>query len=138
MGASNNRAAFRLTFTDFIPDPKDADCLRRAVGVSADRLTIADGDAIFWLGDVVINRFALSAIEAISAVKEPSRTSPVVPAELRLKYPNMGFPWTVEDDTKLLTPYREGNQDFEELGKEFGRQLSAIQSRLAKLGLEQL
>ncbi|MFD9487722.1 hypothetical protein ACFWBX_27880 [Streptomyces sp. NPDC059991] len=138
MGAPNNRAAFRLTFTDFIPDPKDPDCLRRAVTVSADRLTIADEDAIFWLGDVVINRFALSTIEAISAVKEPSRTSPIVPAELRLQYPNMGFPWTVEDDTKLLNLYREGNQDFEELGKEFGRQPSAIERRLGKLGLEQL
>jgi len=54
--------------------------------------------------------------------------------ELREKYPNMGKPWPKEDDT-LLTEMFQSKKSNKEMGKQFGRKVSAITARLEHLGL---
>ncbi|NBE56916.1 hypothetical protein [Streptomyces boluensis] len=63
--------------------------------------------------------------------------TPVI-TQLRARYPNFGRPWSSADEEKLLALYRAGQRDFEVLAAEFGRQPSAIRSRLGRLGLERL
>ncbi|MEW2081279.1 hypothetical protein [Streptomyces sp. NPDC005283] len=138
MGESTTRAAFRLTFTDFIPDPNDADCLRPAVTVHADRLTFEDEELVLWLAGTEVGRFPLSTIESVSPESPPGNGRREGPDELRSRYPNIGLPWSTEDEERLLALYQQGSRDFDALGEEFGRQPSAIRSRLAKLGLERL
>ncbi|WP_326785264.1 hypothetical protein [Streptomyces sp. NBC_00151] len=55
-----------------------------------------------------------------------------------MRYPDMGTPWSAEDDERLLALYRQGERNLDSLGKRFGRKPSAIGSRLPKLGLESL
>lgn len=55
-------------------------------------------------------------------------------AAIREKFPNAGRPWTKEDDEKL-TKLFEAETLMKEIAKEFGRKSSAINARLAKLGL---
>jgi hypothetical protein len=138
MGASRARALFRVSFTDYIPDPDDADCLRRSKTVPADRFTFDDKHLVLWLAETEVARFALKVVEAVKVDSIPGTSQRETPDQIRARYPNFGQPWTAEDEARLLTRYREGQQDFESLAEEFGRQPSAIRSRLAKLGLEQL
>jgi len=53
-------------------------------------------------------------------------------AEVRRQYPNAYAPWAAEDDAALLTAHRAGH-DVATLADTFGRQPSAIRSRLARL-----
>jgi hypothetical protein len=138
MGATTARAAFRVSFTDYMPDPNDADCLRRSMTIPADRITFEDDHLVLWLAGSEIARLTLSAVVAVEVARTPGSGQREDPEELRTRYPNMGQPWTAEDEAQLLTRYREGEHDLEALGTEFGRQPSAIRSRLGKLGLEQL
>ncbi|MFD3378350.1 MULTISPECIES: hypothetical protein [unclassified Streptomyces] len=138
MGVLPVRALFRLSFTDYVPDPSDADCLRRSMTVPADQITFEDATLILWLADTEIARFELSTIVTIKIEDVPANGRRDAPEELRSRYPNFGQPWTSEDEANLLTLYREGERDFDALGKKFGRQPSAIRSRLSKLGLEHL
>jgi ATP-dependent DNA helicase PIF1 len=55
-------------------------------------------------------------------------------AELREKYPNLGKPWSKEDD-KLLTDMFKTENDNNEIAAHFGRRAGAITSRLVHLGL---
>ena len=55
-------------------------------------------------------------------------------ARLRTKHANAYRPWT-EGDDKLLTRLFNGNISIKEISEQFGRQGSAIRSRLAHLGL---
>ncbi|MCX4602398.1 hypothetical protein OG402_18170 [Streptomyces anulatus] len=57
---------------------------------------------------------------------------------MRTKYPNAYQPWAPDNEERLLALYRDGSKDPADLAAEFGRQPSAIRSRLAKLGLEHL
>jgi len=54
--------------------------------------------------------------------------------ELREKYPNAGKPWPKEDDV-LLTEMFQSKTPNKEMGKHFGRKVSAITARLGHLGL---
>lgn len=54
--------------------------------------------------------------------------------KIRQKYPNAYLPWEKEQDKKLLELFAKG-QSFSDLAKIFGRQKSAIKSRLSKLGM---
>lgn len=55
-------------------------------------------------------------------------------AELREKFPNAGRAWSKEDDEVLKAMFKEGQKNSE-IGKHFGRKASAINARLAHLGL---
>ncbi len=138
MGASSVRALFRVSFKDYIPDPDDADCLRRSKTVPADRFTFDENHLVLWLAETEVARFALEMVNGVKLDSVLGASQRENPDQIRARYPNFGQPWSGEDDAKLLTRYREGQHDFETLAEEFGRQPSAIRSRLYKLGLEQL
>lgn len=138
MGASESQPTIRVTFTDFFPDPEDDDCLRRAVTVHSDRVTLEDEQMVLWLAGVEVQRYTLAIISAVNyneAAAALQRTDPAAP---RTQYPNAYQAWSIEDDERLLTMYHEGTRDFEVLGMELGRQPSAIRSRLEKLGFDRL
>ncbi|MER5430557.1 hypothetical protein [Streptomyces sp. NPDC002588] len=137
MGATTERAAFRLTFTDYRQDPDDSDVLRRAVTIQADRLTFRDEHLTLWLAGTEVGHFPLEIIESVCPEAQPGRIR-ASPEELRARYPSMGAPWSAEDDERLLALYRQGERSLDSLGRKFGRKPSAIGSRLAKLGLESL
>ncbi|MEK7479839.1 MAG: PIF1 family DEAD/DEAH box helicase [Patescibacteria group bacterium] len=54
--------------------------------------------------------------------------------KLREKYPNMGRPWSKNDDTLLAAMFSEKKPNAE-MAKHFGRKPGAIRSRLGHLGL---
>ncbi|MFJ8551240.1 hypothetical protein [Streptomyces sp. NPDC093676] len=137
MGESTVRAAFRLTFTDYHEDPDDSDVLRRAVTVQADRITFDEGNLNLWLAGTRVGEFPLDIIESVCPHGDAGKKRES-PEELRARYPRMGHPWTPEDDVQLLALYQQGERNFDTLGEQFGRQPSAIRSRLARLGLERL
>ncbi|WP_394427285.1 hypothetical protein [Streptomyces sp. SGAir0957] len=132
------RVSYRISFTDFIADPDDEDCRRRAVTIPADRITFADGQLFCWTGATERVRFPLEAITSVEVVQAPGIKQHEDPDQLRARYPHMGKPWSTADDDKLLALYRAGQKDHEILAGELGRQPGAIRSRLAKLGLERL
>ncbi|MFJ4484202.1 hypothetical protein ACIP3D_17840 [Streptomyces longwoodensis] len=137
MGDFTMRTAFRLTFTDFHEDPGDSDVLRRAITIQADRMTFDDGRLKLWLTDTCIGEFPLNIIESVCPQSERGRKQESL-EELRARYPRMGHPWSPQDDTHLLALYQQGERNLDSLGQQFGRKPSAIRSRLAKLGLENL
>lgn len=55
-------------------------------------------------------------------------------AQIKTKYPRAYEPWTSEDDVALTAMSKQASP-ISEMAKRFGRQPSAIRSRLAKLGL---
>ena len=55
-------------------------------------------------------------------------------AEIKGRYPKAYEAWTTQDDAALSTMSRQG-RPVSEMAAKFGRQPSAIRSRLAKLGL---
>ncbi len=55
-------------------------------------------------------------------------------AEIRKRYPNAYKRWAAEEDRKLGSAFRTGD-DVETLARRFDRQPNAIRSRLQKLGL---
>jgi hypothetical protein len=90
-----------------------------------------------WLAGTEVGHFPLEIIESVSPETQPGRIRDS-PEELRVRYLNMGTPWSAEDDERLLALYRQGERNLDSLGKRFGRKPSAIGSRLSKLGLESL
>ena len=75
--------------------------------------------------------------EALSGRDEP-RPSPAQGqayqvAEVRREHPNAYLPWTAEADAALLAAHQAGH-DVAALADTFGRQPSAIRSRLNHLG----
>ncbi|MGP3632010.1 hypothetical protein ACTU45_01325 [Streptomyces sp. 24-1644] len=126
-----------MTFSDYRQDPSDRDVLRRAVTIQADRLTFDSNHLILWLTGAEVCRFPVGIIESIDPEAHPGRQQKSL-EELRARYPNMGQPWTRDDDSRLLALYQQGERDLEALGQQFDRKPSAIRSRLAKLGLESL
>ncbi|WP_159029750.1 SANT/Myb-like DNA-binding domain-containing protein [Streptomyces marincola] len=137
MGDHTVRTAFRLTFTDYQQDPHDSDVLRRAVTVHADRITFDDGRLNLWLTGTHVGEFPLDIIESVCTPGDAARGRES-PEEQRARFPRMGHPWSPEDDTRLLALYQQGERNFDALGRRFGRKPSAIRSRLAKLGLDNL
>lgn len=138
MGEPTSRVSFRISFTEFISDPDDDDCRRRAVTIPADRITFDNDHLILWLGDTERVRFPMGTVKSIEVVHAPSTSRRVDPDQLRARYPNFGKAWSSADEERLLSLYRAGQRDYDVLATEFGRQPSAIRSRLGRLGLEQL
>ncbi len=128
----------RVTFIDFFPDPDDEDVLRRAVTVVADRLTFEGDHVVLWQAGAEVGRFPQETISTIGVETSPRTARFQDPEELRKRYPNAYKPWTPADDERLLSLYKGGEHDHAVLATEFGRQPSAIRSRLEKHGLEHL
>ncbi|MEW2571357.1 hypothetical protein [Streptomyces sp. NPDC047070] len=127
-----------MIFDDYYADPADADCLRRAVSKQADHLTFEDGHMVLWLIGVEVGRYPLTTITSVSLTGAEGGQRRDDPEAIRAQHPNAYQPWLPEDDERLLALYRDGSRDLKDLGQTFGRQPSAIRSRLAKLGLERL
>ncbi|MBW8793069.1 MAG: hypothetical protein JF597_05605 [Streptomyces sp.] len=138
MGDSKASQAVRVIFNDYYPDPTDADCLRRAVTKRADQITVQDEHVVLWLATVEVGRYPVNTVTAIDLNGSAGSRRREDPEAVRKRHPNAYQPWSDQDDERLLALYRAGNRDLEALGRAFGRQPSAIGSRLAKLGLEQL
>lgn len=138
MGVPTVRASFRITFTDFIVDPDDDDCRRRAATIRADRITFEDEHLVLWIGDTERCRFPMGTVKSVEVTQVQGSSRREDPDQIRARYPNVGKLWSTADDEKLLTLYRAGQRDHEVLADQFGRQPGAIRSRLGKLGLEQL
>jgi len=75
---------------------------------------------------------AIGAEEPNSVQKKAVQSNSM--QELREKYPNVGKPWSKDDDTLLATMFKS-EKPTAEIAKHFGRKSSAIRSRLAHLGL---
>jgi hypothetical protein len=58
-------------------------------------------------------------------------------AAVKAKHPRAYEPWTPVDDARLVAGYQSG-LGFNDLAAKFGRQPSAIESRLKKIALERL
>ncbi|MFH8608253.1 hypothetical protein ACH4D5_12250 [Streptomyces sp. NPDC018029] len=132
------RASFRVSFTDFIPDPDDADCQRWATAIPPDRITFEDDQLILWIDDTPRAKFPLDVVASVEVAHFPGSSRREDSEQFRTRYPNFGKPWSRADGQKLLALHPEGRDDYEVLAAEFGRQPTAIRSRLAKLGLEHL
>ncbi|MEU4259911.1 hypothetical protein AB0B42_21380 [Streptomyces fradiae] len=132
------RASFRITFTDFIINPGDDDCRRRAATIRADRMTFESDHLILWIGETERSRFRMDTIRSVEVTHVLGSSRREDPDRIRARYPNAGKLWNEADDEKLLSLYRAGQKDYEVLANQFGRQPGAIRSRLGKLGLEQL
>ncbi|MGC5541117.1 hypothetical protein OH733_17975 [Streptomyces griseus] len=132
------RASFRITFGDFIEDPDDDDCRRRAATIHADRITFESAHLILWVGDRERASFAMEAVQSVEVTHVSGSSRHESPDQTRTRYPNVGKLWSKADDKKLLALYRAGQKDYEVLADQFGRKPGAIRSRLGRLGLEQL
>jgi hypothetical protein len=75
---------------------------------------------------------AIGAKDPVQVKKEkPAKSSVEV---LREKYPNVGRPWSKEDDARLTEMFN-GEEANAKIAKHFGRKPSAIRARLGHLGL---
>jgi hypothetical protein len=138
MGVPTSRVSFRIGFIEFISDPDDDDCRRRATTVPADRITFDDDHLILWVGEMELVRLPMDTVKSIEVVHVPGTSRREDPDQLRACYPNFDKPWSAADEERLLSLYRAGQRDSDMLATEFGRQPTAIRSRLGRLGLEQL
>ncbi len=136
IGEPIRRVSFRISFTEFISDPDDDGC--RATTIPADRITFDSDHLILWLGDTERVRFPMDSIKSIEVVHVPSTSRREDPNQLRARYPNFGKAWSRVDEERLLSLYRAGQRDYDVLATEFGRQPTAVRSRLGQLGLDQL
>ena len=82
--------------------------------------------AIDRLAEVLAGRDASQPSEAQSQAYQV--------ADIRREYPNAYLPWTLEADAVLLAAYQSGH-GVAALADTFGRQPSAIRSRLNRLGV---
>ncbi|GAB2820923.1 hypothetical protein GCM10022221_18590 [Actinocorallia aurea] len=98
------------------------------LGVDADRLVFG-GAALHVLRrkELVLD----VPFREIGAIDLPARRSV---AALRTRYPKAYFPWTQEEDARLLGRLGEGAQ-IEALCAELGRGRNAVLARLVKLGV---
>jgi len=80
-----------------------------------------------------IDRLAAALSRPGTAAPSPVHPQTYQVEEIRRQYPNAYRPWTAETDTELLTAHRAGH-DVATLADTFGRQPSAIRSRLNHLG----
>lgn len=138
MGVPTVRTSFRITFSNFIEDPDDDDCRRRAATIRADRITFGNSHLILWVGDTERASFPMEAVKSIEVAHVSSSSRHEDPDQLRTRYPNAGKLWSKADDDRLLALYRTGQRDLQSLADQFGRKPGAIRSRLGRLGLEQL
>ena len=96
------------------------------------RASLAQAEALLAVA-AAIDRLAeaLRGRETPGPPAEPGQAYQV--AEIRRQYPNAYTPWTAEADAALLAAHQAGH-DIAALADTFGRQPSAIRSRLHHLG----
>ena len=80
-----------------------------------------------------IDRLAEALAAATTPRPSPAQGQAYQVAEVRREYPNAYLPWTAEADAALLAAHQAGH-DVAALADTFGRQPSAIRSRLNHLG----
>lgn len=84
-------------------------------------------------GDITYRDIFLAAEEALELNHPPDRGARI--ARIKAEYPNAYERWTPEDDAALADIHRSG-ATVSAMADYFGRQPSAIRSRLIKLQLE--
>ncbi|MET7636778.1 helix-turn-helix domain-containing protein [Streptomyces sp. NPDC001773] len=127
----------RLKFTEFTLNPNDPDVMRRVMDLEADVLTFEEGAVTLWLRGVEVGVFpsaSLSAVELSSSAPLPASPAYSVD-EVRKQHGNAYQRWSREDEQLLLELHAAGHS-VDALAQRFGRQPSAIRSRLVKLGVE--
>lgn len=77
---------------------------------------------------------AIGGREEVVAVKRAKLTGDSKLNKQREQYPNMGRPWSKEDDSTLTKMFK-GEDKLGDIAEHFGRKPSAITARLALLGL---
>lgn len=86
-------------------------------------------DDLVGITDVLTS--TLAGLIALTSPPLSTRADP--PPERRGRHPNQGARWSEEDDTRLLTRYREGARS-RDLIDELGRSAGGIRARLEHLG----
>ncbi|WP_433376918.1 hypothetical protein ACQPZX_08760 [Actinoplanes sp. CA-142083] len=92
---------------------------------------LSPGDLV-GLTDVLTS--TLAGLIAMTSPPMSARSDP--PPERRGRHPNQGVRWTPDDDTRLVSRYREGAR-LRDLIEEFGRSGGGVRSRLEHLGVLQ-
>jgi ATP-dependent DNA helicase PIF1 len=82
------------------------------------------------------NNFLRAIGATAPTTKKPAEEEPVARklSELQEKYPNMGKPWSKEDDALVAQMFKDKVKNSE-IARHFGRKPGAIRSRLGHLGL---
>ncbi|MFJ1747935.1 hypothetical protein ACIOJD_17055 [Streptomyces sp. NPDC088116] len=127
----------RLRFTDFLADPDDPDVMRRALDMEADVMTFEGVSVTFWLAGVEVCSYpveVLVSVETQGALASVDSRKYTVEG-VRQHHPKAYQRWSPEDDERLLD-MRDTGSTVKELAERFGRQPSAIRSRIDKLGSE--
>ncbi|KAB7851166.1 hypothetical protein [Streptomyces mobaraensis] len=101
-------------------------------------MAFEDGDLVLRRREAEVGRYASAVARAVGGDSVPGFRPREDPQRFRERHPDHGRPWSAEDDERLLALYRNGERDPAALGAEFGRQASAVRSRLARLGLGRL
>ncbi|MFG2291704.1 hypothetical protein [Streptomyces sp. NPDC048603] len=129
-----------MQFTDFLPDPHDADVMRRAIEVEADVMTFEDGMVTLWLQGTEVAAFPLHLLKAArlhpATAAPPPDSRAYTVSGIRKQHGNAYQRWSEEDDQRLLQLHASGH-DIDILAENFSRQPSAIHARLEKLGAHQ-
>ncbi|WP_128507520.1 hypothetical protein [Streptomyces inhibens] len=131
-------STMRLRFTDFLADPHDPDVMRRALEIEADVMTFEGGTATFWSRGVEVCSYPVEVLVSVETQGENASSADsrkYTVEDVRKQHRNAYQKWSAEDDERLLDMHDTGSS-VEELAECFGRQPSAIRSRLDKLGAD--
>jgi hypothetical protein len=93
---------------------------------------LAQAEALLAIA-TAIDRLAQTLARHETPRPSPAQGQAYQVADKRREYPNAYLPWTAESDAALLAAYQSGH-DVAALAGTFGRQPSAIRSRLNHLG----
>jgi hypothetical protein len=104
------------------------------VDAAFNRITFADDQMLIWEDDVETGRFTVTDLLSLDFRVEASKPSPEA---VRAVHRNAYAKWTSEEDALLLDLARKSTS-VPDIAALFGRQESAIDSRLAKLSVQLL
>lgn len=128
---------------DLVPEAIEQELDRHRVGanllhvkpVGEYGLWSMEADEVSEVADFLAERHVDRWANSSSTVGRPDATRKQHPYEkVRERHPNAYKPWSPEDDRELLRLH-EGGWNKAELAERFGRQPSAIRSRLRKLAM---
>ena len=100
--------------------------------IAADRITFEDGDVLIWTDGIETARHKT---EDVTAIQFGIRAAGLSVEEVRTTHRNAYSKWTVDEDALLLDLARKATS-VADIAALFGRQESAIESRMAKLSTQ--
>lgn len=102
--------------------------------IAADRITFEDGVVLIWTDGIETARYKA---EDVTAVEFGIRAAGFSIDEVRTAHRNAYSKWTADEDALLLDLARKATS-VADIAALFGRQESAIESRMAKLSTQLL